>query len=543
MTLFIFDATNIAPKRILPGPGIGFTEGGDYLSISVTGSFFTGTSGGSGGGTSIYGLMAGRIPIVSTGSTLVDTPLLSFTGTVLTILSGSAIIGSTLEVFGDTALHANLTLDGGDISMTAGTLSLDGTVLTMNVGSFGTTSTDIDFFSGTLGLTNVDTDLVSGNFNTFNTDFGFLGGSITIDNLDITIGSLTEDAIGSNPGTLGFAFTSTLTKSYGPLVFPNLATGTVAFFAGNSLLTGSAGFTFDLPNSTITLSGDIKLDTLGKAIYMRRLTSNAEIAVLSILTGTDTLTMKMPTSVDSAIGFQIVDTSNVLKASMTRYGQLALPMTGTIGGLLIGGDTNLFRDSANVIASDDLIATKGGASGFRFADRTNITGTWTLYADGNRARLYKDFNTPGDVFSFGSDGIISGSKYFNGSYTPTWTAATSGTSLGNGTIVGRYQRFGNLCHTFVQLNIGSSTNKGAGVWEFSLPITPFTGTARFPVGAGFALDNGVGDFEGACRLDITTAKVRVFLQTGSRSSAAASNYPMIWGTSDILAFDITYEVA
>jgi len=139
-------------------------------------------------------------------------------------------------------------------------------------------------------------------------------------------------------------------------------------------------------------------------------------------------------------------------------------------------------------------------------------------------------------------GFLTGTNYYEGTYTPTWTALTSGTSVGNGTLTGRYQKVGRLCHVHVQLDWGSSTNGGFGVWEFTLPITPSASASRFPVGSAFALDAGVADFMGASRMDNATDKVRVFMQTGTRSSTASSNFPMIWGNGDTLSLDMVYEV-
>lgn len=55
-------------------------------------------------------------------------------------------------------------------------------------------------------------------------------------------------------------------------------------------------------------------------------------------------------------------------------------------------------------------------------------------------------------------------------FTPTWTAASSAPSLGNGTLVGRYSYISRKRVALRYfLTFGSTTSGGAGIWSFSLP--------------------------------------------------------------------------
>lgn len=56
-------------------------------------------------------------------------------------------------------------------------------------------------------------------------------------------------------------------------------------------------------------------------------------------------------------------------------------------------------------------------------------------------------------------------------YTPVWTAQTSDPALGNGTLEGRYMRFGKTIFFRVVLTIGSTTTVGSNFWKFTLPFT------------------------------------------------------------------------
>lgn len=56
------------------------------------------------------------------------------------------------------------------------------------------------------------------------------------------------------------------------------------------------------------------------------------------------------------------------------------------------------------------------------------------------------------------------------SYTPTWTGNTTNPAIGNGTIVGRYQRVGRGIHFGITITAGSTTTYGSGGYNFGLPV-------------------------------------------------------------------------
>ena len=66
------------------------------------------------------------------------------------------------------------------------------------------------------------------------------------------------------------------------------------------------------------------------------------------------------------------------------------------------------------------------------------------------------------------------------SYTPSWTATTTNPTVGNGTLIGRYQKIGRTVIFHVNLICGSTTTYGSGSYNFTLP--PF---AVANVGASF----------------------------------------------------------
>lgn len=60
-------------------------------------------------------------------------------------------------------------------------------------------------------------------------------------------------------------------------------------------------------------------------------------------------------------------------------------------------------------------------------------------------------------------------------YTPSWTAATTNPSLGNGTATGAYIQAGKLVVFRARIVMGSTTTYGSGQYSISLPTTAASG--------------------------------------------------------------------
>lgn len=70
-------------------------------------------------------------------------------------------------------------------------------------------------------------------------------------------------------------------------------------------------------------------------------------------------------------------------------------------------------------------------------------------------------------------------------YTPSWTATTTNPAVGNGTLIGRYQKIGRQIVFHVNLTCGSTTTYGSGSYNFTMPAfavanvgASFIGTAH-----------------------------------------------------------------
>ncbi len=77
-------------------------------------------------------------------------------------------------------------------------------------------------------------------------------------------------------------------------------------------------------------------------------------------------------------------------------------------------------------------------------------------------------SSSGNWITFGRLAATAGTSWT--SYTPTWTASTTNPGIGNGTLVGRYQKIGRTVNLHINLTAGSTTTYGSGTYAFTLPV-------------------------------------------------------------------------
>lgn len=126
-------------------------------------------------------------------------------------------------------------------------------------------------------------------------------------------------------------------------------------------------------------------------------------------------------------------------------------------------------------------------------------------------------------------------------YTPTWTAASSNPSIGNGSLQGRYIQAGDLVHWHLYLYIGSTTTFGDGNWRLGLPVT--SAVSGFLRGHALIHDSSSTYWHGHARyLSTTTVIVSVGKESGG-GAECGSSWPMAWASGDSLRISGTYEAA
>jgi hypothetical protein len=85
-------------------------------------------------------------------------------------------------------------------------------------------------------------------------------------------------------------------------------------------------------------------------------------------------------------------------------------------------------------------------------------------------------------------------------YTPQLTATTTNPSLGNGTATGRYAQIGKLVYFWAQITFGSTTTRGSGSYQVSLPVPQYTPNYNQIVQADIATANSGTEFVSRGRL-------------------------------------------
>lgn len=140
-------------------------------------------------------------------------------------------------------------------------------------------------------------------------------------------------------------------------------------------------------------------------------------------------------------------------------------------------------------------------------------------------------------------------------YVPVW-GNTGGVApvVGNGTLRGRYRRFGKHIFVEIELTVGTTTTFGSagGAWFFNLPVGLLTLAAVAggitQLGRAMFNDVAVALYPGICYLDPNSAAIVPMVMPG----ASASNHiltfvtnavPHAWGNGDKLHIQGEFEIA
>lgn len=124
-------------------------------------------------------------------------------------------------------------------------------------------------------------------------------------------------------------------------------------------------------------------------------------------------------------------------------------------------------------------------------------------------------------------------------YTPTWTAVSVNPAINNGTIAGKYIQIGKTVTAKIEINAGTTTSFGTGLYAFGLPTA--TTNERW-IGSGMALRTGTFIYIGPAmntdvNITVTTGTVSI-LQSGTVIGSATA----AWANGDKFVAQITYEV-
>jgi hypothetical protein len=229
------------------------------------------------------------------------------------------------------------------------------------------------------------------------------------------------------------------------------------------------------------------------------------------------------------------DTIQSLQGIFAGYGSAGAAAIGAVGpsgaaGLALGSsfDTNLYRDAADVLKTDDNF--KVGAPGTAAGSVVTVNGAQDL--------TFKTLTSP-VVNQFGT---ASGLGAAWPSWTPTWTTTGTQPSIGNGTIAGAAIQVGKITKFRFKMTIGSTTSLGTGNWLFSFP---FTANAALTANYGFLM-SGYAEDLGVTSQHIVAGRAAstttFYIPYGTSGGLVfGQTAPWGWGSGDFFSVHGMYE--
>ncbi len=125
-------------------------------------------------------------------------------------------------------------------------------------------------------------------------------------------------------------------------------------------------------------------------------------------------------------------------------------------------------------------------------------------------------------------------------YTPTWAGVTTNPSIGNGTLSAKYRRVGDSIELIINVQGGSTTTYGSGIWSFSLPpgLSLTTNLSNNYLGHGTCIDSGwTQEIHGyVCPRSSTSIGVIV------NDAWVSNSAPFTWGTTALFQLKATIPI-
>lgn len=293
----------------------------------------------------------------------------------------------------------------------------------------------------------------------------------------------------------------------------------------------------------------------------------AEDGELSSLDITGTLTLDTTGALHSSSASSRVEITYAAAAGESD----ALPTVlwkdgGTVGGKIQieSGSPDVFwvrtdNGAAMKLWSEDylLFGTNGDEISFyNVTDlRFEITSTDITIRDssGSTVAYWDDSESE---WRYNADVNLQGNSLLNvagastgalGEYQAWTPSSYIGLTVGNGNVVARYARAGNLVHAWYKLVFGS-TSAVTGDIAIALPVSPHASIAANENWAGGATfrDSSGGRYHGIVHISSTDrVLVRAMNTSGTYGgeTALGATVPFTWATGDTLAWSVTYEAA
>lgn len=319
---------------------------------------------------------SGTSPVAGVSSTLT----LTSSDSTLSIAGNSAtdtidftlpqgIATSDSPTFAGLSLTADLAVtEGGTGASTAADARTNlGLVIGTNVQAW---DADLDAIAG---LSSADGNFIVGSA----TGWVAESGSTARTSLGLAIGSDVQahdadlDALAALDGTAGY-----LVKTAANTYARRTLTGT----SNQVSITNGDGTTgdpvFSLPQDIHTsASPTFNTPTLTNLNFNVPAASNGGFIFRNSTLDVQKWAFQYNSSVDALYIYHYDNSGSYLNApvAVSANGQLQLPITGSSAGILLGGDTNLYRSSANVLKTDDTF----DANAYKVGGTAGVSGSFT----------------------------------------------------------------------------------------------------------------------------------------------------------------------
>jgi hypothetical protein len=254
-----------------------------------------------------------------------------------------------------------------------------------------------------------------------------------------------------------------------------------------------------------------------------------------------------------ASGFSILDKDGNLISTWgddnsftVPTGQVKIPTSGSTGGIVLGGDANLYRNEANVLKTDDDFVVGGGAiyanvlytvSGSRMlgysgeslhvgtsagysstginntyigftAGNENVSGGYNTYV-GRRAGRYGDFGSHNTALGTSAGNYVQGSNN-------TLLGSLAGFNItdGTGNIIIGYNQDTPTATTSDHLNIGGTIYGDLANKRVGVNTTTITNLLTLKSGGGHAIADG-WDVHSIARDPMTSEPIKINIRDAS----------------------------
>lgn len=246
-----------------------------------------------------------------------------------------------------------------------------------------------------------------------------------------------------------------------------------ALGARSGIIPGTGGFNVSVVGSTITVgSGIAVVYFAGEGVFRAPMTSSSTLtltAAHATLSRIDLVYLRVWCNSVDASGLNQADavylagTAASSPVAPTPAGtQIYIPLA-TITVPPSGGGSPTVSQAVlpYTVAPGGILPLQSSAPPSPYTGQYYDDGTNLLRYNGSSWDTY--FKTPAAWVA----------------YTPSWTASTTNPTLGNGTILGRYQKIGRQVTVHINLTTGSTSTYGSGNYNFSLPFTSANAGASY----------------------------------------------------------------